>query len=229
MSSAPLPAPRKRGCLFYGCITVIVIGLLIAAVLVAGYFAVKRFATRTINDYTETNPAPIEVVTYAPEDRTALQKRLDTFNKALDAGKAGEEIVLSAADINALISDNPQLKGKLYLIIEDDTVKGRVSVPLSDILSQKQLEALKLTGRYLSGVATFRAGVTNGALDVHLEDILVRDKELPSLLKPVVDELKKQNLAKDYQATPEQKAYLSKVESIVVKDGKVHLRSRGKP
>ena len=229
MSSVPPPAPRKRGCLFYGCLTLIVVGLLVAAALVASYFAVKRFATRTINDYTETNPIPIEVVTYAQGDRAELQKRLDTFLKALDAGKADDEIILSAADINALIAENPQLKGKVYVMIEDDMVKGRVSVPLSVILSQKQLEALKLTGRYLSGVATFRAGLTNGALDVHLEDILVRDKELPSLLKPFVDEFKKQNLAKDYQATPEQKAMLGKFESVVVKDGKVHLRSRGKP
>ena len=61
---------------------------------------------------------------------------------------------------------------------------------------------------------------------MRLDDIMVKSNALPAVL---VNELKKQNLAKDYQATPEQKASLSKFESIVVKDGKVHLRSRGKP
>ena len=61
---------------------------------------------------------------------------------------------------------------------------------------------------------------------MRLEDIIVKSNALPAVL---VGELKKQNLAKDYQATPEQKAMLGKFESVVVKNGKVHLRSRGKP
>ena len=220
MSSAPLPAPRKRGCLFYGCITVIVIGLLIAAVFVAAFFVAKRLANRAINDYTDTQPAPIEAATYAPTERAELQKRLDDFKKALDAGQADQELVLSAADLNALIAENPQLKGKLLVIIDDDQLQGKISIPLEDV------GPFKLKGRYLNGTGTFHAALTNSVLDVRLDDITVKSNALPAVL---VGELKKQNLAKDYQATPEQKASLSKFESIVVKDGKVHLRSRGKP
>ena len=161
--------------------------------------------------------------TYTPAERGELQKRLDSFKTALDAGKADEEIDLSAADINALISENAQLKGKLSVMIEDDTIKGRVSVPMKDILPQKHLETLKLAGRYLNGVATFRVGVTNGQPDVHLVEIQVKDKAPPSFLAPFVEEFKKQNLAKDYQAPADQKIDLG---SIMLKDGKVHLRSR---
>jgi hypothetical protein len=220
MSSFPPPAPKKRGCLFYGCISLIVLGLLIAAVFVAGYFVAKRLADRAINDYTDSQPAPIEAVTYASAERAELQRRLDDFKKALDAGKADQDLVLSAADLNALITENPQLKGKLFVIIDDDQLQGKVSIPLEDI------GPFKLKGRYLNGVGTFHAVLTNSVLDVRLDDIVVKSNALPAVL---VGELKKQNLAKDYQATPEQKANLSKFESIVVKDGKVHLRSRGKP
>lgn len=220
MSSVPPPAPKKRGCLFYGCLTLIVVGLLVAAIFVAGYFVARRLANRAINDYTDTQPAPIEAVTYASGERAELQKRLDDFKKALDAGKADQDLVLSAADLNALITENPQLKGKLLVIIDDDQLQGKISIPLEDI------GPFKLKGRYLNGVGTFRAALSNSVLDVRLDDITVKSNALPAVL---VGELKKQNLAKDYQATPEQKSMLGKFESIVVKDGKVHLRSRGKP
>lgn len=220
MSSVPPPAPKKRGCLFYGCISLIVVGLLVAAIFVAGYFVAKRLANRAISDYTDTQPAPIEAVTYASAERAELQKRLDDFKKALDVGQADQDLVLSASDLNALITENPQLKGKLFVIIDDDQLQGKISIPLEDI------GPFKLKGRYLNGVGTFRATLTNSALDVRLDDIMVKSNVLPAVL---VNELKKLNLAKDYQATPEQKASLSKFESIVVKDGKVHLRSRGKP
>lgn len=220
MSSVPPPAPRKRGCLFYGCITSIVLGLLLAAVFVAGYFVAKRVANRAIADYTDTQPAPIESVTYAPGERAGLQKRLDDFKKALDAGQADQELVLSAADLNALIAENSQLKGKLFVIIDDDQLQGKISIPLEDI------GPFKLKGRFLNGVGTFHAALTNSVLDVRLDDIVVKSNALPAVL---VGEFKKQNLAKDYQATPEQKAMLGKFESVVVKEGKVHLRSRGKP
>lgn len=220
MSSVPPPAPRKRGCLFYGCLTLIVVGLLVAAVLIAGYFVAKRLADRAIGEYTDTQPAPTETVTYASAERAELQKRLDDFKKALDAGQADQELVLSAADLNALITENPQLKGKLLVSIDDDQLQGKISIPLEDI------GPFKLKGRYLNGVGTFHAALTNSILDVRLEHIIVKSNALPAVL---VGELKKQNLAKDYQATPEQKAMLGKFESVVVKDGKVHLRSRGKP
>ena len=220
MSSAPLSAPRKRGCLFYGCLTSIVIGVLIVAVFVAVFFVAKRVANRAINDYTDTQPAPIEVVTYASAERAELQKRLDDFKKVLDAGQVDQELILSAADLNALIAENSELKGKLLVIIDDDQLQGKISIPLEDI------GPFKLKGRYLNGVGTFHAALTNSVLDVRLDDIVVKSNALPAVL---VGELKKLNLAKDYQATPEQKANLSKFESIVVKDGRVHLRSRGKP
>ena len=57
----------------------------------------------------------------------------------------GAELVLNATDLNVLIGENPDLKGKLFVEFDDDQVKGKVSMPLPDI------GPLKLKGRYLNG------------------------------------------------------------------------------
>jgi len=216
MNSEGAPA-KKRGCLFYGCLSTIILGLLVVALFVAGFFVAKRFVNNLVALYTDTQPELIESVTYAAADREALKQRLEAFTVAVDSGKGGQELVLSAEDLNVLIAESPELKGKIFIMIEEDKLRGKVSVPLKDI------GPLKLNGRYLNGTATLKASLTNGVVDLRLDDILVRSNALPAR---IVNELKKQNLAKEYQNDPKQQQEIQKYESIRLQDGKVHIRSK---
>lgn len=220
------PPPRiatqttpKRGCWFYGCITLAVLVLIGS---IGTWLAVRHFvrqAAGLINYYTSTNAVPIERVTISDADLKSLQARVQSFANALDGKNGSRELVLSAADINALIQNDPQYKDvrdKLFVMLDGDQIKGRISVPLDQIHSQ-------FKGRYLNGTATLKVSLQNGALDVRLQDVDVSGKPLPG---PVMSGFKNVNLAQDAQKDQKARANLEKFESIEVKDSKLIIRAK---
>src|SRR6185436_12737830 len=166
MSEPPLPPelPKKqRGCLFYGLITLAVV-LLLAGI---GTWLAVRYALKTasgfVDQYTSTNRIPIESVAISQSELKSLRERLTSFSEALEGRPGSRDLVLSAHDINALIQNDPEyigLREKLFVMIEGDQIKGKLSMPLDD------LGPFKLKGRYLNGVAILKVSLENGALDV---------------------------------------------------------------
>ena len=107
------------------------------------------------------------------EEREALKKRVEAFKHAARRGQPTPPLVLSSDDLNALIEDNPKadLKGKVYVTIEKDRLKGQVSLPLS------QIPLFGLTqGRYLNGEAEFNVRLIDGRPFVTIEDLEVNGK-----------------------------------------------------
>ena len=204
--------PKKRGCFFYGCLALAVAGLFCVAAVVGVYFYVRS----VINTYTSTTPVLLEKVEYSAAEMDALKARLQTFKKALDDGKESAELVLTADDLNALLSLEAQLRGKLFVRIEDDKLKGEISMPLPDV------GPLRLKGRYLNGAAVFRVALEASVLDVRLADVLVQNKPLPAM---ILRELKGRNLAQEFQTDPRTAADIAKFESIQVTNGAVRLRN----
>jgi hypothetical protein len=125
--------------------------------------------------------------------------------------------VLAADDLNALIAHQKELADKLFVRIDEDNIKGEVSFPLPDV------GPFKLKGRYLNGTAAFKVTLENGALDVRLQEVLVKGKPLPGVF---FNELKKQNLAKDAQQDPQTAADVQKFESIRITNSTVILRNK---
>ena len=209
--------PKKRGCLFYGCLSLTVIALLAIVAGIIGYFVIKNVTTGWIRDYTETAPAQIEKVEYTRAQTDAMQKRLANFKQALDGGTNLMEFILTADDLNALISTQRELKDKLFVRIDGDQLRGEISMPLSD------LGPFKLSGRYLNATATFKIALANGALDVRLQDAQVKGRPLPSM---VLSEFKKNNLAQEYQKDPKAAADIAKFDTVQVTNSTVLLRNR---
>ena len=83
------PAPKPRGCLFYGCLTSVVL-LLLAGLL--GFLAV-RFVRNKINSYTEAQPLKMPRVEMTDAEFQVLEQRVKSFTGGLEQGKA-----LDAAD-----------------------------------------------------------------------------------------------------------------------------------
>jgi hypothetical protein len=220
MSNGTNP-PKKRGCLFYGCLSLIIVGLAVATMLTIGYFIAKKKLMALVDDYTDPAPQAIETVTYPPPERDALQARLTAFKDAIDKNKAGEELVLTATDLNVLIGENAELKGKLFITLEDDQVKAKVAMPLDPIADA--LGFAKLKGRYLNGSGALRVALEAGQLDVRVESIQVRNKPLPAI---IMTELKKNNLARDVNRNPQQARELQKYDSLRIQDNKIIIRSK---
>src|SRR6266404_3715765 len=192
MSETSLPPPlpkKKRGCLFYGCIALAIVVLLAGI----GTWLALRYAFKTaggwIDQYTSTNRMAIESVAISQAELKSLQERLTLFSESLEGRPGSRELVLSAHDINALIQNDPEyagFKGRVFIMIEDDHIKGKLSMPLDNF------GPFKLKGRYLNGVATLKVSLENGALDVKLKDIRVGDNALPA---PILSQFKNVNFS----------------------------------
>src|SRR5437870_2094575 len=115
--------PSRRGCLFYGLLTLVVGGLLLLLVAGFGVYLFKRVSQSWVQDYTDTAPASMDRVEYTPAQMEALQARWTTFQDGLAKGRT-EELTLSAEDLNALIYDQADLRGRIFVHIAGDRVKG---------------------------------------------------------------------------------------------------------
>jgi hypothetical protein len=213
--------PRQRGCLFYGCIIASILAVLVVIAIGLMAFFLYRFAGRMVEEYTATAPRELPKVEMPAEQRQAVRQRFDTFCKAADAGTATEPLVLTSDDLNALIEENPDLKGRIYVTIEGNKLKGQISFPL-----EKIMDVGMLRGRYLNGEADLKASLSEGVLIVTLDSIEVNGKRPP---KQFLEQLRQQNWAKDAYKDPKNAERIRKFESLEIKDGKIIIKLRAKP
>jgi len=214
---SPAPVGKKgRGCLFYGCLTGIVL-LLIAGIMVV---VAIQYVRNLVNTYTDSGPMVMPKVELPVAEYEALEKRVAEFKECLDKSNGVPALILSGAEINALISNQPNaspLKDKFHISLEGDQIKGQVSIPLGDT----HLPFTK--GRYLNGAAAFKASLQNGVLIVTANSIEVKGKPLPEAF---MSQLRSENLAKDYYRDPKNAETLRKIESFEIKDGKIIIKPR---
>lgn len=217
MNDVP-PKPR-RGCIFYGCITGSVLLVLMLGALLIGIHYVKTL----INRYTDTKPMELPTVQMSQPEVDKLKKRFEVFKKAVSEQRATEPLVLSSDDINALIVNGPQqetVKGKFYLSLDGDQVKGELSLPLHEI----GIGMLK--GRYLNGSATFNLGFSNGVVLFTPRTILVKGNPLPERF---MQDLRKENLAAGLTEDTNTAPLLQGLQDIQVKENKLTLVPKQRP
>jgi hypothetical protein len=213
------PIPKKRhGCLFYGCMTVLV---LMAIVTVAGLIALHaayKWANTFIADYTETQAVELPKSELSAAELAALRARWTAFQQSLAAHTNTPPISLTGPEFDALLAEGSgdQSSNHYYVTIEGDQIKGRVSLPLEGW----HIPFLDLKGRYLNGSGAFNAGVSNQTLWVTVDTLEVKGKTLP---KKILDGLKTINLAENMQANGTNEFGIGRYGDIVVKDGKMIL------
>ncbi len=222
----PPQATRRRGCFFYGCITVLIVAVLLG---IAGFFAVRyglnKFAA-FVTQYTETSPGTLPSVQVSPAEYAELNQRVTAFNDALTAQKTTPPLVLTGQEINALIADSPawkQLKGKLYVTVEGDQIKGEVSIPMDDLGKMPGLSRLK--GRFLNGSASLKISLRDGTLFVTMQSLQVKGQSPP---ENIMAQLRAQNFAQNIYNDPKGSEMIRKFESIDVKDGKITIKAKAK-
>ena len=128
-----LQTKKPRGFLFYAGVAAG--ALLLASLLAAG--AVTLYARSLIISHTDTAASPMPVAELPGADYEALEKRVETFRTSIRESSEIPELVLSAAEINALLarkSDSTDRVGDMLRItIEGDKIGGQVSLPLDKI------------------------------------------------------------------------------------------------
>jgi len=211
----PAPPPKRRGCLFYGCLTCVVLALVTVLLAVLGVRAVKN----KINAYTDAQPVQMPMVEMSDTEFTSLKQRVTSFGEAMEQGKPVEPLILTERDINALLAKSPntkELADKVYVSVNGGQVKGQVSIPLSGL-------GWLGKGRYLNGEATFEVSLENGVLIVTAQEVKVKGKLLP---ESFMKRLRQENLAKDAYKDPKNAEAIRKLDSIHVEDSRAVITAR---
>lgn len=212
---APYAEPEKKpkGCMFWGCLIVGIGGVLLLLLMVAGGFGAYFWAKGQIEEYTSTEPADIPVVEATEEEIAEIRARVDQLQNDDAQPADGGEVVLTADDINALIATNDDLKGRVFVTIENGEIGGEISVPLDELPMGK--------GRYLNASATFDVSYDGGIPVVTLKSGSVKGQPLP---QQIIDALAQENLAKEALDDPDVAKQLRKFDSIKVEGDKLILR-----
>jgi len=162
------PERRGRGCVFWGCLTAVVLLLLVGGC--TGFCACSVW--NFLMDHSEEEPMELPTIEPPPEELSALSGRYAEFVRIADQG--GGELVLTADDLNRRIAaSDGNLGGVLWVRIEADLIFLDVSLPLEEVFGQS------FDGRYING--TVGAGLTmkDDEVEVVLESVKTRrGKEL---------------------------------------------------
>lgn len=228
MSDQPVPAKQSkgRGCFFYGCLTAVVLMLVVG---IGGFLAVRYGLNKLaafVERYTETTPMALPAVQMPAAEYEALNKRVTAFTDALNAQTAIPPLILTGDEINALIANHPgwkDLKGKVHVAIEADELKGQVSIPMDEFARLPGMSRLK--GRYLNGSAALKVSFNNGTLFVTVQSLQVKGESPP---EEIMSQLRAQNLAQNMHQDPKTAEVLRKIESIEIKDGRIAVKAKAR-
>jgi hypothetical protein len=218
-NAAAEPPKTGHGCFFYGCVTAIVLALVaVLAISISGYFGYQAYL-KLVNEYTTPTPVRLPRVEMPEEDRKALHERVDAFKKALDEGEDTEPLVLNGDELNVLLAGDASVADRVYFVVEGDTLKGQVSLPLGE------LGLPGLSGRYFNGKAAFHASLQDGFLVVRAESAEVNGQPIS---EQFMASIRNKNLAEDAAKDPENARRLNTLESLRIKDGKVIIEAKPK-
>jgi len=192
---------------------------MLALLIVGGFLAyglIKTCVTGLMDQYTEAQPRSLPQLTISKDQARDICTRVDTFQADLQAGRASKPLVLTGNDINTLIQYHPtwnKMAGKIHVTIEDNKIRGDVSLPL-------ELITRKAKGRYLNGMGVFNVQLMDGRLLVFLDALEVKGKSVPAeFMQP----LRAENLAKNANTDAKLSTVLAKLESITVRNGQIRI------
>jgi hypothetical protein len=206
------PQSQYQGCL-YGCL--FVVGAAIALTVCAGIGGYWLLSGQ-VEKYTSATPAELPSVDYTDEQFEALEARVDAFAEAVEQGETpAEDLELSAEELNALISQDEDMKGRVFIRIEDGQVSGDISIPTDPLPGGN--------GRFFNGSATLDVSMEAGVLIVTLADAEVNGEALP---QQFVDAMANENLAKEAYKNAETAEVLRRFEEISVSGDKILLKMR---
>jgi hypothetical protein len=215
-------APAKRsGCggpCLKSCLGVtIVLAVLVVIGVVVLYTAVGRLADR----YLDTEPMDLPTVTLPPQEQLALEERIAAFEAAFDTPGEVATLRLSDREINAYIQNLPEGSeiaefGKFfYVTIEDGTIRGDMSLPLSEVMPIGIL-----SDRYLNGSATLRVDIVNGSLELYAENIELKNEDLPDYF---LNEFRGQNLLEELKNDPDFQRFQQSIDTFRIEGNEIIL------
>ncbi|MSU04959.1 MAG: hypothetical protein EXS23_06955 [Pedosphaera sp.] len=205
---------RRRGCVFYGCLSLLVlfvVGLL--AVYIGAQFGLRKLAA----NYTSKTPLDISKVVYTPADMAVLEERVLKFIQAADQKNGNEPFELTARDLNALVqTKQPALEalGNFALELAPSEVRAQMSIPLDN------LGRSAFKGRFLNGEMILGLALTNELLSLDVKSFTVKGKPLPAIL---VSQFQSKGFLASVNDNPQIQQLAARLSRIEIREGSVLL------
>ncbi len=225
--SDPVPPKKRRGCFFYGCITSLVVALVLVLVVVFGVSRVVSYVNAQIVLYTDTAPAPLPKSDLGSNELAQLEARVSAFGKALDAHTNTPPLTLTTAELNALLENATQVKllklnDRFYVSLQGDQIKAQISLPLGEYF---KMPMIKTEGRYLNGDAALGAVLTNSQISLDIKSVDVKGGPLPADYLARIQVFAAATMT-NINDNPTNRAYFDHIESAEVKDGVLTIKAK---
>jgi hypothetical protein len=207
---------QRRGCLFYGGIALVVLLLFILVAALVG----AHMARKMLNEYTDAQPMVLPTSTLPASQADEAVSRVKAFEQAVGARRATPPLELNADQINALIATDPRyhgLKGKVWVALDGDKVKGTVSLPMT------QFGMGMFRGRFLNAEVTLVVAFQNGLLQIIPDAITVKGKPLPGIY---MNKIRQQEFARELTQNPGFLSAAERLQNIEIKDGKLIITTK---
>jgi hypothetical protein len=200
---------RRRGCLYYGIVAVLVL----AAVMLFGSYLGFRYAKRAVEMLTDKQPMQLPSVHLSDTQMFQLHDRVNTFGDQIRDGENVAPLELSSDEVNALIATDAglaTLKDHVYVTMETNQLMAQISFLAQDL----GFDALR--GRYVNAHGIFDVALTNDELRITAKSLNVKGKPVP---RHLMRQITAQNLAAKFDEDPKVAAGLKKLQAIEVRDG----------
>ncbi len=99
---------NKKGCFYWGCLSLIIIAIIIGVMLFLAYRKIKN----TVNEFTSPTPVAITPIEYTPEEKTEAEQKAKAFIDTIKAGKDTAQEEFTDTELNILLANDKTLKGK---------------------------------------------------------------------------------------------------------------------
>jgi len=211
------PETRRKGCFFYGCAFAIAGFVIVLLGLAVGAFVLYRTWAHYVEIYTAEAPIPLPRLEMPEERREDAVTRAKAFREALRSRTKAEPLVLTGDDLNALVQESPKLRDRVYLTLEGDEVRAKVSLPLDEFFDTSLTR-----GRFFNGEAVLKVAVDRGKLKIEVESADVGGKPIPEALR---DFMEHADVRLDLDEK-DKNELLREIDSLEIKDGKATITSR---
>jgi hypothetical protein len=204
---------RKRGCLFYGCFGISVILFLITLVIGILLWLLLSF-----------QPEPLPKITLDDDAVKQVRERIEKFEKALDEGKRAE-VSFTGEELNVILiafNELERFRNHVYLYVEDNEVRGKVSFPPAMFAT---LERFVPKNLFLNGTGKFSVYVSGGEFHVHMDTLRVKNRTMP---ESVMAAIRGENLAARIPLDVNRKSRIKKIRSVAMKRNRLYAESSGR-
>ena len=204
----PPPPQRSSGCFGKGCLILFAFFLILIVAFAGGtFFAVRYLRTSYFPETrVQVPPAPS-----TEEEQQVARARWHSFERAARA-RTPAQIEMTAAELNALIEAEPELRGKAFVVIEENVARLQVSIPLDNVPL--------LRGHFVNGECTVQAAPSGNPADARITGVVINGKAVgenalnwrgPWALRRYIDDWVEENDLKRFE----------------IANGKVILETRG--